>query len=73
MSPVIRGCENDQHGPRSNAVRHGKLLAYKTSTMDFENAMLWSETAIPLVSLSDDNKEGFRSFREKRDPSFRGY
>ena len=55
------------------AQKIGKLLAYKTSTLDFENAMLWSETAIPLVSLSDDNKEGFLSFREKRDPNFRGY
>lgn len=55
------------------AQKIGKLLAYKTATLDYESAMLWSEMAIPLVSLSEDNKEGFRSFQEKRNPVFTGY
>ena len=51
----------------------GKLLAYRTASMDFESAMLWSETAIPLVSLSQDSREGARSFAERREPRFTGY
>mgnify|MGYP001215067899 CR=1 FL=1 len=54
------------------AQKIGKLLATKTASMDFENAMLWSETAIPLVMVSEDGKEGGRSFAEKREPKFTG-
>ena len=54
------------------AQKLGKLLATKTAGMDFENAMLWSETAIPLVMISEDSKEGGRSFAEKREPVFTG-
>ena len=49
------------------------MLAYKTSALDYESAMLWSETAIPLVTLSNDNQEGFTAFREKREAKFTGY
>ncbi len=55
------------------AQKLGKMLAYKTAALDYETAMLWSETAIPLVTLSNDNKEGFAAFREKRDARFTGY
>lgn len=51
----------------------GKLLAYKTAAMDFENALLWSEMALPLVTRSRDREEGVRSFVERRQPSFSGY
>lgn len=55
------------------AQKVGKMLAYKTAGLDFESAMTWSETAIPLVGLSDDSREGSRAFAEKREPKFRGY
>lgn len=55
------------------AQKLGKMLAYKTSALDYESAMLWSETAIPLVTLSNDNQEGFTAFREKREAKFTGY
>mgnify|MGYP001229945667 CR=1 FL=1 len=50
----------------------GKMLAYKTSGMDFESALQWSEMALPLVTLSEDRLEGVRSFIEKREPNFEG-
>jgi enoyl-CoA hydratase/carnithine racemase len=50
----------------------GKMLAYKTSAMDFESALQWSEMALPLVTLSEDRLEGVRSFIEKREPRFEG-
>ena len=46
----------------------GKLLATRTWNMDFDTAIQWSETAIPLVGLSRDSTEGAASFREKREP-----
>ena len=51
----------------------GKLLAHRTSNMDFENAMQWSESVIPLVGLSQDFKEGQAAFREKREANFKGF
>ncbi len=51
----------------------GKLLAIRTANMDFDTAMQWSESVIPLVGLSQDFKEGQAAFREKRDANFRGF
>ena len=50
----------------------GKLLATRTQFMDFESALEWSSTALPLVTLSQDREEGVRSFVEKREPRFSG-
>jgi enoyl-CoA hydratase/carnithine racemase len=50
----------------------GKLLAYRTSSLDFETAMQWSESAIPLVDKSRDFREGVAAFLEKRDADFEG-
>lgn len=51
----------------------GKLLATRTANMDFDTAMQWSESVIPLVGLSQDFKEGQAAFREKREAKFRGF
>ncbi len=50
-----------------------KMLAYKTSSMAFEDAIHWSEMALPLVTLSQDRVEGVKSFVEKREPNFTGF
>ena len=54
------------------AQKVGKLLAMRTAHMDFDSAMQWSETAIPLVGLSADAREGAAAFREKRESDFKG-
>ena len=51
----------------------GKLLAIRTANMDFDSAMQWSESVIPLVGLSEDAKEGRSAFAEKREPKFKGF
>ena len=51
----------------------GKLLAVRTANMDFDSAMQWSESVIPLVGLSEDSKEGRAAFVEKREPKFKGF
>ena len=55
------------------AQKLGKLLAIRTMNMDFDSAMQWSETAIPLVGMSADAKEGATAFREKRESDFKGF
>ena len=51
----------------------GKLLAIRTENMDFDTAMQWSESAIPLVGMSRDGREGAQAFREKRESDFKGF
>ena len=54
------------------AQKIGKVLAYRTAALDFDAAMAWSETAIPLVDMSQDFSEGVAAFRERRDADFKG-
>ena len=55
------------------AQKLGKLLATRSQFLDYDSALQWSESAIPLVGLSADHKEGVAAFREKRDANFRGF
>lgn len=50
----------------------GKMLAYRTENMDFESALEFSGLALNTTGMSDDRKEGSRSFAEKREPRFTG-
>jgi enoyl-CoA hydratase/carnithine racemase len=50
----------------------GKMLAYRTQTMDFESALEFSGIALSTTALSEDRREGARSFAEKREPRFSG-
>ena len=54
------------------AQKIGKVLAYRTASLEFDAAMAWSETAIPLVDMSQDFGEGVSAFRERRDADFKG-
>ena len=54
------------------AQKIGKVLAYRTASLEFDAAMAWSETAIPLVDMSQDFKECGAAFRERRDADFKG-
>ena len=49
------------------------MLAMRTQHLDFDSAMQWSETAIPLVGLSRDHAEGIKAFTEKRAGDFQGF
>ena len=55
------------------AQKLGKMLATRSQFLDYDSALQWSESAIPLVGLSADHKEGVAAFREKRDANFRGF
>ena len=55
------------------AQKVGKMLAMRTQHLDFDSALQWSETAIPLVGLSADHKEGIQAFVEKREADFKGF
>ncbi len=50
----------------------GKLLAYRTQGMDFESALEFSAVALAATAVSEDRREGVRSFQEKREPRFSG-
>jgi enoyl-CoA hydratase/carnithine racemase len=50
----------------------GKMLAYKTQNMDFESALEFSGIALGTTHMSQDRREGARSFMEKREPRFTG-
>lgn len=55
------------------AQKLGKMLAMRTAHMDFDTAMQWSESAIPVVGLSKDSIEGMRAFADRRETDFKGY
>ena len=55
------------------AQKLGKMLALRTAHMDFDSAMQWSESAIPVVGLSKDSIEGMRAFADRRETDFKGY
>ena len=54
------------------AQKLGKLLAMRTAHLDFDTAMQWSESAIPVVGLSQDSIEGMKAFGERRETDFQG-
>lgn len=55
------------------AQKLGKTLALRTANLDFDSAMQWSESALPVATLSRDSVEGMKAFREKRETDFQGY
>ena len=54
------------------AQKLGKMLAYRTANLDFDTALEWSASALPLVGQSHDYREGIRAFVEKREATFTG-
>jgi 2-(1,2-epoxy-1,2-dihydrophenyl)acetyl-CoA isomerase len=54
------------------AQKLGKMLAYRTASLDFESALELSGTALAVIRPSQDRVEGSRAFVEKREPRFTG-
>jgi methylglutaconyl-CoA hydratase len=54
------------------AIRRGKYALRVLEGMSFEQAIAFAEGQLGLMTLTGDAKEGFDSFNEKREPSFRG-
>ena len=51
----------------------GKLMAYRTANLNYEDALEISGAVLPLVQNSYDRIEGVKSFVEKREPEFTGF
>ena len=51
----------------------GKLMAYRTANLNYEDALELSGAVLPLVQNSFDRIEGVQSFVEKREPKFTGF
>ena len=54
------------------AIRRGKYAMRAMAAMAFEEALGYGENAIATLALSEDAKEGFAAFNEKRKPSWTG-
>ncbi len=54
------------------AIRRGKYALRALDGMSFEQAIAFAEGQLGLLTLTEDAKEGFASFNEKREPRFSG-
>lgn len=54
------------------AIRMGKQAFHAMQDMNIQEAFNHAQMVIPLMSMTDDAKEGFASFNEKRAPDFPG-
>jgi methylglutaconyl-CoA hydratase len=54
------------------AIRRGKYALKALDGMSFEQAIAFAEGQLGLLTLTEDAREGFASFNEKREPRFAG-
>lgn len=54
------------------AIRRGKYAMRAIATMSFDESIAFTESQIALSALTEDAKEGLKSFAEKRKPSWPG-
>lgn len=55
-----------------SAIRRGKYALRTIESMDFDQAIAFTESQIALVAQTEDAKEGLAAFNEKRPPIFTG-
>lgn len=55
-----------------SAIRLGKMGFHALEDMTLAQAFEYAQLALPNMARTGDAIEGFRAFREKRDPSFQG-
>lgn len=54
------------------ALRRGKYALRAIESMDFDQAIAFTESQLTLMAMSEDAREGMASFNEKRKPTWTG-
>ncbi len=54
------------------AIRRGKYAMRAIASMSFDQSIAYTESQIALLAMTEDAKEGLKSFGEKRKPSWPG-
>ena len=58
--------------PSPSAVRLGKYSFAAMQDMTFDQQLRFAETMLPRISMTEDAREGFAAFQEKRSPTWTG-
>lgn len=59
-------------GKSPTAIRRGKYAMRAIASMSFEQSIAYTESQIALMAMTEDAKEGFASFNERRKPVWTG-
>ncbi len=59
-------------GKSPTAIRRGKYAMRAIASMSFEESIAYTESQIALMAMTEDAKEGFASFNERRKPVWTG-
>ncbi|HWS75843.1 MAG TPA: enoyl-CoA hydratase/isomerase family protein [Quisquiliibacterium sp.] len=59
-------------GKSPTAIRRGKYAMRAIASMSFDESIAYTESQIALMAMTEDAKEGFASFNERRKPVWTG-
>ncbi len=69
LNYVVPSAELDKS---PTAIRRGKYAMRAIASMSFDQSIAYTESQIALLAMTEDAKEGLKSFGEKRKPSWPG-